>query len=185
MRWNTFPNPQIALAEATIRDLAANWRNDFGLEPTRHLVPARRTRQSDDDTFRAYRPEAAEPGFTMVAGLSDEPGQAPHAVRLYDGAGREIYRWPVNYAVLDPEGPKPLNVSLKVEPSDWRSAWKMPIVYTLPLTRPYVAAVFELIVTLPSSGTCQPPRSTASFPFTKTHTSSSPVKSRRMVAVAS
>jgi len=34
-----------------------------------------------------------------------------------------------------------------------------------------------LIVKRPLSGTCQPPRSTASFPFRNTHTSSSPVKS--------
>ena len=42
VRWNTFPNPQIALAEATIRDLLANWRNDFGLEPAdlRRVEPA-------------------------------------------------------------------------------------------------------------------------------------------------
>src|SRR5690242_16274463 len=35
------------------------------------------------------------------------------------------------------------------------------------------------MVTLSSSGTCTPPRSTASFPFTNTHTSSSPAKSSR------
>jgi hypothetical protein len=110
VRWNSFPNPQIALAEATIRDLWINWRNDLGLRPTRHLVDARRPRQGGEEMFRMYRAEAAQPGYTMIAGLSDDPDRSAHAVMLFDGAGREVYRWPVDYAALDPDGPKPFNV---------------------------------------------------------------------------
>jgi hypothetical protein len=113
VRWNSFPNPQIARADATIRELWAHWQNDFGFEPTRHLVAARRPRADKaEDSFRMYHAAAAEPGYTLVAGLSDDPAQSAHAVTLYDVAGREVYRWPVDYAALDPDGRKPLNVML-------------------------------------------------------------------------
>jgi hypothetical protein len=113
VRLNSFPNPQIVLAESTVRDLRANWRNDFGLEPTRHLVEARRPRAAvGEETFRMHRPEAAQPGLTLIAGLSRDPARSAHAVTLYDAAGRAAYDWPVDYALLDPEGAKPTNVML-------------------------------------------------------------------------
>jgi hypothetical protein len=112
VRWNTFPNPQIARADATVRELLAYWRNDFGFEPTRHLVAARKPRGEVEETFHMYQAGAVQPGYTMIAGLSDDPATSAHAITLYDAAGREVYRWPVDYAALDPKGRKPLNVML-------------------------------------------------------------------------
>lgn len=36
--WGWFPAPQIGEAHRTYLDVSRNWRNDIGLEPTRHLV---------------------------------------------------------------------------------------------------------------------------------------------------
>jgi hypothetical protein len=109
VRWNSFPNPQIAQAEVTIRDFVANWRNDYGLDPVRHLVKARRPHQGGDN-FRMHQAGAAQPGTTLTAALSPDQQESVHAATLYDAAGREIYRWPLDYAALDPDGPKPRNV---------------------------------------------------------------------------
>src|SRR5690349_1714882 len=72
---------------------------------------------------------------------------------------------------------KPESVSLNDEPSVLRSAWNTRISYTLPSVRPKLPALLLSSVTEPFSGTCGPPRSTASLRLTNTQTSSSPVKS--------
>src|SRR6185436_16666715 len=71
---------------------------------------------------------------------------------------------------------KPLSVRVYVEPQVWRSAWNRSIEYMPPLTRPREAAIAGVSVMLPLAGGCRPPRSTASLPLMKHHTSSSPVK---------
>lgn len=105
-----FPNPQVTLALETVDDLRRNWRNDMELEPTRHLVPARTAGRNEDETYRVLRPEAAEPGYVFVAGLSQHQESAAFEVGLYGADGRLLHRWPVDYRILDPEGPKPLHV---------------------------------------------------------------------------
>lgn len=110
VRWNTFPNPQIVRVEGMVRDLGRYWKNDFGLEPNRHLIELPKPRVAE--TFRLHRPEDRMPGFTLIAGLSDDQDTSVHAVRLYDGEGREIYRWPVDYALLEPDGKKPTSVMM-------------------------------------------------------------------------
>lgn len=110
--YNMFPYPQFVLAHDTIHDVTSYWKNDYGFEPTRHLVDARKPHQEGEDTFRMYNAAAQTPGYTLVAGLSLEPDKAPHAAVLYDEAGNEVYRWPVDYSLVDPKGPRPLNVML-------------------------------------------------------------------------
>ena len=105
-----FPNPQVSLALDTVRDLEANWRNDLELEPTRHLVPARVAGRNEAERYRVERPDAVEPGYVLVAGLSGQQESSAFEVGLYDAAGRLLHRWPVDYRQLDPEGPKPLHV---------------------------------------------------------------------------
>lgn len=107
-----FPNPQVSLALDTVRDLGANWRNDLELEPTRHLVPARNAGRDEAERYRVERPEAVEPGYVLIAGLSEQQETSAFEVGLYDGAGRMLHRWPVDYRQLDPDGPKPLHVML-------------------------------------------------------------------------
>lgn len=112
-RWDWFPKPQVELAEYAIHDLSSHWKNDLELEPTRHLVDARRVgREADDPSFFMHQAEAAQPGFVMVAGLSPDQDQSVHAVTLYDDSGQRVHRWPVYYSLLDPEGLKPHNVML-------------------------------------------------------------------------
>lgn len=110
VRWDTFPNPQIVRFEGMIRDLTRYWKNDFGLEPNRHLIELPEPRTAE--TFRLHRPEARAPGFTLIAGLSDDQETSVHAVTLYDQEGREIYRWPVDYAALDSDGTEPTGVMM-------------------------------------------------------------------------
>jgi hypothetical protein len=112
-RRDWFPNPQVSLALQTLADLRANWKNDLALEPTRHLVPARTPgRPEGFEGFKLYRPEAVTPGYVMIAGLSKEQDRSAFDVVLYDGDGRVVHEWPVDYSVLDPEGLRPLNVML-------------------------------------------------------------------------
>lgn len=105
-----FPDPQITLALDTIGDLRANWRNDVGLEPTRHLVAARNPGEAG--RFVMARPEEVNPGYTLIAGLSKDQTSAPFAVTMYDAKGQEVHRWPIDYADADPDGPKALNTML-------------------------------------------------------------------------
>jgi hypothetical protein len=109
-----FPNPQISAALDTVRDLRQNWRNDLELEPTRHLVPAVRPGRvaAAEEAFVVHRPELVEPGYVLIAGLSRAQEDAAFEVGLYDEGGRLVHRWPVRYADLDPDGPKPLHVML-------------------------------------------------------------------------
>ncbi|MCZ0814344.1 MAG: arylsulfotransferase family protein [Pseudomonadota bacterium] len=104
-----FPAPQIELAHDTIVDLALFWRNDLGLAPTRHLVPA-----AENDPDRGYRPApGAEPtpGFVLVTTLGDDQTNSSHLVQMFDDGGREVHRWPVRYESFDDEM-SPRNVVL-------------------------------------------------------------------------
>ena len=104
-----FPAPQITLAHDTVVDLALFWRNDLGLAPTRHLVPA-----PDGGPDRGYRraPEAEPtPGFVLVTSLGDGGAEASHVVQMFDRAGREVHRWPIRYDRFDDEM-SPRNVVL-------------------------------------------------------------------------
>ncbi len=76
-------------------------------------MDARRTgRAPDAETFRLHRPGEATPGYVLVSGLSPEQDVSFHAVTLYDEEGRQVFRWPVHYERIDPEGPHPQNVML-------------------------------------------------------------------------
>ncbi|WP_422073487.1 arylsulfotransferase family protein [Tranquillimonas rosea] len=108
-----FPAPQIGLAHRTLTDLSKNWKNDFALEPTRHLV-----RPDDSDTppdpdrgFAVRIEDASASGYTLVTGLSERQDESVHVVRLFDDAGQEIHRWPIRYGQFDPER-QPQNVML-------------------------------------------------------------------------
>lgn len=112
-RRNWFPSPQISLAVGTVQDEARYWRNDIGLQPTRHLVPTRHPNRDANSTgFRIMRPDEIEPGYVLIAGLNRDQKQSAFAVTLYDMHGNALHVWPVDYGKLDPTGPGPLNVML-------------------------------------------------------------------------
>lgn len=106
--WNWFPAPQIGQAHSTMKEIATNWKNDVGLEPTRHLV---KPQDGETDPNRGLSGVPDNDGYTLIAGLNEKEGETFHIVRLYDGAGKEVHRWPVHYDLLDEER-KPQNVML-------------------------------------------------------------------------
>lgn len=91
-----------------MKEIAANWKNDIGLEPTRHLV---KPVDGNTDPKRGLSGKPTNDGFTLIAGLNEKEGETFHTVRLYDSAGEEVHRWPVNYNLLDEER-QPQNVML-------------------------------------------------------------------------
>lgn len=105
-----FPAPQIRLAHDTLVDLSIYWRNDLGLEPTRHLVSP----GGDPKPERGYRRAAGaepEPGYVLLAGLNDDQQTSFHLVRMFDRNGEEVHRWPIHYDRFDNER-SPRNVLL-------------------------------------------------------------------------
>lgn len=111
--WGWFPAPQIGLAHRTIMDLKNNWRNDFALEPTRHLVaPGDSDSAADPDRGFAVKDAGmVAPGYTLVAGLNTERDASFHVARLFDEEGEEVHSWPIRYELFDEEK-KPQNVML-------------------------------------------------------------------------
>lgn len=111
--WGWFPAPQIGLAHRTVMDLKNNWRNDFALEPTRHLVAPDDSGETPDADrgYTVFDEAGIEPGYTLVAGLNTERDASFHVVRLFDEAGEEVHHWPIEYSLFDTEK-KPQNVML-------------------------------------------------------------------------
>ncbi|MCR9089048.1 MAG: arylsulfotransferase family protein [Rhodobacteraceae bacterium] len=100
--WGWVPAPQVGLAHRTLIDVSTNWRNDLGLEPTRHLVPPDGAGIALPDRGYTLAPGARQqPGYVLVAGLSDDQKTSEFAVYLYDAQGAEIHRWPIHYARFD------------------------------------------------------------------------------------
>ena len=104
--WNLPPSQTALQAYYDARNLVLHWRNDFELEPSRHLVEGYPERR---EAFAARRPGALGGGNLLVSGLTPD---APtiNGARLIDGEGEEIHFWPFDYAAIDPEGPPPWNV---------------------------------------------------------------------------
>lgn len=89
-------------------DLWRNWRHDFGVEPTLLLVQAPIV---DAPSVSNFEPEQIMPGLRLISELT--PGrQALAGLRLIDTDGAELHYWPVDYALLAPEGESPNRVFL-------------------------------------------------------------------------
>ncbi|QBF30551.1 arylsulfotransferase family protein [Thalassococcus sp. S3] len=110
--WGWFPAIQIGEAHRTMLELRTNWRNDFGLQPTRHLVEPIAPRPEGEDGFTLHRDGDAQPGYILITGLNPDPDGTFHMVTLYDGTGQQVHQWPIRYDQIDPEGKKPQNVML-------------------------------------------------------------------------
>lgn len=110
--WGWFPAPQIGEAHRTYLDVSRNWRNDIGLEPTRHLVaPNDRGTAAPDRGYERRPGTERAPGYILIAGLSDDQDTSVFAVRLMDTDGTEVHRWPIFYENFDPVT-SPQNVML-------------------------------------------------------------------------
>ncbi|WP_415404579.1 arylsulfotransferase family protein [Tateyamaria sp. SN3-11] len=110
--WGWFPAQQVGLAHRTMLDVSTNWKNDLGLEPTRHLVVPSYTEAASLDRGYYLAPGAQQqPGYVLIAGLSDDQETSMHVVRMFDSTGEEVHRWPIHYPEFDPVIP-PQNVML-------------------------------------------------------------------------
>jgi len=105
--WRLPPYGLIHKAISDFIDLQRHWRNDLGLEPTRHLV----RRRGENRGFVSLDRSRMAPGNRLIAGLTPS-GATLHGVVLYDIDGRELHRWSIDYAALDPDGRDPANVYL-------------------------------------------------------------------------
>ncbi|MDZ5696214.1 arylsulfotransferase family protein [Chelativorans sp. M5D2P16] len=106
-----FPAPQVDLAYRTLLDLSTNWENDLALVPTRHLVAPGGANTGPDRGLSGAPAGASSEGYILIAGLSENQDESFHVVRLFDGTGQEVHRWPIRYELLDTEK-KPQNVML-------------------------------------------------------------------------
>ena len=105
--WRLPPYDLIHKAFADFHDIWRYWRNDLGLEPTRHLVPGR----GEKGGFVSIDRKRMAPGNRLIAGLTASRATL-HGIVLYDPDGKELHHWPVDYAELDPDGKSPANVFL-------------------------------------------------------------------------
>ncbi|MGD1883273.1 MAG: arylsulfotransferase family protein [Paracoccaceae bacterium] len=104
--WGWFPAPQIGEAHRTYLDVSRNWRNDLGLEPTRHLVKPNGPQAGNPGRGYDLREGSKRaPGYILIAGLSDDQDVSVFAVRLMDTNGDEVHRWPIFYENFDPDTP--------------------------------------------------------------------------------
>lgn len=109
--WGWFPAPQIGAAHRNFLELKNNWRNDIALEPTRHLIAPGGRDTGPERGFSGSVPPAVAEGYVLVSGLNDDQEQSFHVVRMFDGNGTEVHRWPVHYELFDDQA-RPQNVML-------------------------------------------------------------------------
>jgi hypothetical protein len=105
-----FQLPPYKLVSSSIRDVvgfAIHWKNDLGIEPTRHLYWGQKSRTE----WNAAEPDRMSHGLRLIASVT--PGRAAlYGVRLFDSKGSELHYWPVHYERLDPDGRSPNNIFL-------------------------------------------------------------------------
>jgi outer membrane protein assembly factor BamB len=104
--WELPPASQVKTAFLAARDIQKYWKNDFGLELNRHLVPAYPDRQ---ERFSVIAADRMGNNNLLIAGLTPER-EVINSVILYNKEGEELHVWPVDYAKIDPGGTDPENV---------------------------------------------------------------------------
>ena len=105
-----FELPPYKLVSSSIRDVAGfviHWKNDLGIEPTRHLYRGQKSRT----VWNIVDPQRMSKGLRVVASVTPSH-EALYGVRLFDQDGNELHYWPVHYDRLDPDGRSPNNIFL-------------------------------------------------------------------------
>lgn len=119
-----FPADILWKAYYTATDLASNWRNDFGFEPTRLLVGVdaqEREKLGLGAAFTSRQPRVlarsgAAQGTRFISGLTAGRAALTGAT-LVDVSGRELHYWPIDFERLTSGRVSPTNVYLHgVEP---------------------------------------------------------------------
>ena len=101
------PTGMIRMTEYNVVDLATYWKNDFGIEPTRHLVDAEPGREA----ISVIDPARAAGGNRFISGLTPFR-EAPNGALLLDRDGAVLHYWPVDYGNIDRGGRRSTNVFL-------------------------------------------------------------------------
>ena len=105
-----FQLPPYKIVSTSMRDVSGfvlHWKNDLGIEPTRHLYRGQKSRTVWD----MIDPDRMSGGLRLVASVTPSH-EALYGVRLFDQYGKELHYWPVHYDRLDPEGRSPNNIFL-------------------------------------------------------------------------
>jgi hypothetical protein len=88
-----FPGPQLRQAWAQARALTTD-------NPFSYLVP----RVYDRHGTRAPRPEAAQPGVTLISSMWEGPGGWEPRVRLLGRGGETLHEWKIGYGLFPEDG---------------------------------------------------------------------------------
>lgn len=99
--WDYPPAPGVRKLYKSLADMTSHWKNDLGFRPTRTLV---RGYGSDRPKCALLAPTAVQAGHILISGLTPNHGTLQTVV-LIDRKGEEIHSWPVDYDLLDPDGP--------------------------------------------------------------------------------
>ena len=90
----SFPFTTVSTAVETWRQLRMHWKNDFGIEPTRLLNPAKHRGRG----VTVLEPEKMQPGLTFMTGFFDPE----MAARLITADGTVVHEWPVRFTEIWP-----------------------------------------------------------------------------------
>ncbi|MGB0749424.1 MAG: arylsulfotransferase family protein [Magnetospiraceae bacterium] len=104
-KYALFPHDTVTEIVTNAQILKEHWKNDFGVEPTRHLteVPSDRQRLTID-------PEGPlAPGNRIILGVVKDR-ETLFGALLLDATGKERHFWPLPYEEVDPDGLAPQNV---------------------------------------------------------------------------
>lgn len=105
-----FQLPPYKYVSSSVRDVIGfvlHWKNDLGIEPTRHLVWGQKSRT----VWHIVDPSQMSKGLRLIASVTPSH-EALYGLRLFDQQGRELHYWPVHYDRLDPDGRSPNNIFL-------------------------------------------------------------------------
>lgn len=92
--WQFWPAPQVAQLYRDAVDLQRFWKNDYGLEPSRHLVTGYADRK---ERFRVLKPDEMVEGYLLVAGLTPND-KALNSAILFDTNGQQRHEWSFDYS---------------------------------------------------------------------------------------
>lgn len=93
---------------AEVKNFARHWRNDLGIEPSRHLVHGHQ-QGGNRQAVALHDPVAMTGGPILISGLTPQRPSLNTAV-LYNKEGQELHAWPLNYDQIKPDGEGALNV---------------------------------------------------------------------------
>lgn len=91
-----------------VSSLRTHWKHEFGLEPTRHLFAAT---DPDRPRLSSFGSDDVYEGYRMVVGFISGRA-ASFGALLIAPDGSEVHYWPIDYALLDPDGKRPWDVTL-------------------------------------------------------------------------